>query len=163
MPFYISFPSESTGLRDAATEVTLSPGPTRVEYPAEVTGKRLETISGSLIVQQPLVDTRPHSWVWVGYPLWYPSYGPLWNTLQSTRSRYRLEQNLLPYVFVKETETHQLRTLTFSSTITESYPWLKVRVIEVSRSLRDSQTSLPVFETTKLVFTIDDASYNDLG
>jgi hypothetical protein len=163
VPFYIALPDEGTGLKNAATELILAPGPTRVEYPPDPTGKRLETTSGSLIVQQPLVDSRPRAWVWSGYPLWYPSYTTLWDNLQGLRSRYRLAQNLLPYVFLKEDETHQLRTLTFTSGVDETYPWLKVRVIEVSRQLRESQTSLPVFENTKLVFTIEDATYNDLG
>lgn len=43
-----------------------------------------------------------------------------------------------------------------------TYPWLKARVLEVSRSLRDDGGPIG-YPESKLVFVIDDAAYNDLG
>lgn len=163
MPFYIALP-DVTGVKDAGTEQTLTPGPTRVEYPGPAQ-TRHETLSGSIIVQQPLLDGRARSWIWAGYPEWYQNYRDLWNTLQPLRSRYRLmDGETYPYIFVKEDETKQLRTVTASSgAVSETYPWLKARVIEVSRKMRESGSSLMVYEETRMTFVLEDSSHNDLG
>lgn len=162
MPFYLAYP-DVNGAKDTNTEQVIVPGPTRYEYPGPLQ-TRHETLSGSLIVQQPLVDSRPRSWIWAGYPEWHEGYRDLWDQLQPLRSRYRLlDGETYAHVFLKEDESKQLRALTINNGVTESYPWLKVRVIEVSRKMRESGSSLVVYEETRLTFVIEDSAYNDLG
>jgi len=177
--FYIGFPDGSTGLFPAGglawpadmntllgsgAVVELTPGPTTVDYPGPLQ-TRHETLAGSVVVQQPLVDNRPRSWIWSGYPERHPTYQALWNTIQPLRSRYRaMSGDTFVYVFLMEDETKQLRTVSVvGDVVTEVYPWLKVRVLEVSRKMRASGGSMPVYEETRLTFTIEDVAYNDLG
>lgn len=41
--------------------------------------------------------------------------------------------------------------------------WLKCRVIDVSRKLREEGSNPPIFDETTLTFVIEDTAYNDLG
>lgn len=164
MPFWIAY-SQANGTRDTGTETQLSPKPTRVEYPQEPAGSRIQTVS-SVIVQQPLYDTRVRSWIWENYADWLPAYQTLWAQIEPLRSRYRklASAGNSPFIWVREDETKQLRTISVSgTTVTPTYGWLRARVIEVSRAMRTSGSSLVVWGETKLSFVLEDASYNDLG
>lgn len=164
MPFSIAY-ADSAGDRDGATDTVLSPGPTTVVYPQDPAGKRIATTGGSIIVQQPINDGRIRSWIWSGYPGWYTPYITLWNTIEPLRSKHRLtDGDNTPYVYVMENETQMLRTISVASkTVTPTFPWIKVRVVEVSRQLRTGGSSLVVYAETKLSFVIEDPAYNDLG
>lgn len=164
MGFFISY-ADSTGARDVVTEVELSPKPTVVEYPQDPTGARIETAGGSLVVQQLVGDNRVRGWVWKSYPDWHVAYQALWAVLQPLRSRYRyLAGDATPYVYLQDTESTLLRHVAISgTTVTVTYPWVRVRVLEVSRALRTEGSSLVVFDNTRLVFVIDDPAFNDVG
>ncbi len=164
MPFSIAY-ADSVGDRDGATDTVLSPGPTLVEYPQDPAGKRIQTTGGSVIVQQPINDGRVRSWIWSGYPGWYAPYITLWDTIEPLRSKHRLtDGDNTPFAYVTEDETQMLRTIVVASrTVTPSFPWIKVRVVEVSRRMRTGGSSLVVFEETKFSFVIEGPAYNDLG
>jgi hypothetical protein len=153
------------GSRNSATDTLLSPRPTRVRSPQEPTGTVIPVAAGSVVVQQPLTDNRVRSWVWEGYPDWLPSYQPLWDTLQSFRSRYRAQAGLSPYVYLRDDESRTLRQVAVSGAgvVSVTYPWVRVRVIEVSRRIREGQSSLVVWEETAMKWVIEDAAFNDFG
>lgn len=164
MPFNIAY-ADSNGDRDGATDTILSPSPTSVAYPQDPAGKTIKTTGGSIIVQQPINDGRIRSWIWTGYPGWLIAYGTLWDTIEPLRSKHRLtDGDNTPYVYLKEDETQLLRTIVVASkTVTPTFPWIKCRVIEVSRRLRSSGNTRVTYEETKLSFVIEDPAYNDLG
>lgn len=163
MPFFIAG-ANTDGSRNVATEVSLTPRPTRVEYPVEPLGTVIPVL-GSAVVQQPIADNRIRSWIWEGYPGWMPAYQTLWTTLQPLRSRYRVLAGLSPYVYLRDTESTAFRSVAIgaNAVVTESFPWVRVRVIEVSRRMRTQGSSLVVWEATTLKFVIEDPAFNDFG
>lgn len=164
VPFYIAYANPSTGARDVATEVQLTPGPALVEYPPEPTGTRLETAGGGVVVQQLSGDSRTRAWVWQNYPAWLAGYQALWTVIEPLRSRYRkLAGDTTPYVYLRDTETALFRTVAISGhTVTPTYPWIRVRVVEVSRRPRPAG-GLLVYDDTRLVFVVEDPAWNDYG
>jgi len=119
-----------------------------------------------LVQQQLSSDPRLRAWVWKNYPEWLTAYQTLWNTLVPLRSRFRyLNGDVTPYVYLKEDETHLMRTASVSgTTLTESYPFFRCRVLEVSRKVRSEPfSSRVVYEDTRLVFVIEDPDANDMG
>lgn len=164
MPFYIAY-ADSSGAKNAATEVELSPRPTSVEYPPEPTGSRIETAGGSVVVQQLTGDPRIRSWIWRGYRAYMPEYQTLWGLIEPLRSRYRkLAGDVTPYVYLKEDETTLLRNIAVSgTTVTPTYGWYRCRIVEVSRTPRQEGTTIVTFDTIKLAFVIEDPSWNDWG
>ena len=154
--------SFANGTMDPSTEVQLTPKPF-VDYPAEPLGKLIEVSSAGVAVQQQsLSDNRIRKWIWRGYPGWNTAYLALWAIIEPLRSRYRLMAGGSPYVWLRDTESKQLRTIvTNGTTVVESYPWLRCRVLEVSRTPRGN--GLVVFEETTLAFVVDDPTFNDEG
>lgn len=164
MPFWIAY-ADSSGNRDVATEVQLSPAPSKVEYPPPAQ-TRLPTIAGTTIVQRPTVDNRPRAWVWEGYPGWFQRYQDLWVVLEPLHARYRLVAgDVTPYVYLRENETKMLRRIVVSGhTVTPSYDWFRCRIVGVERRMREGgATGLVVYDQTRLEFVVDDVNYNDLG
>lgn len=165
MPFYFAL-AQANGTRDTATDTQFIIGPTIVDYPADPLPVLQPTLNGTIVLQQPAVDNRPRTWQWQSYPDWYPQYGTLWGQIEGLRSRYRLmaSGSNSPYVWLRDTESKQLRTIAVAGTVvTSTYPWLQVRVLSTNRHMRTSGSSLLVWEQTNLVFTVTDVSYNDLG
>lgn len=229
MPFFLA-KADNAGARIAASEVQVSPGPTRVEYPTEPLGSIVDTADGNVVKQQPVKDPRRRAWVWLGYPGWFTNYQTLWTLLEGHLSKFRkAEGALTPYIYIKDTETKLLRrrvtdpgtaTAGAASTITDTGKawtvnaytgyvveliqgtgagqvrtiqsntataltvspnwsvnptagtkyavrgfvddWFRARVLEVSQKLRDDG-GLVRYDETKLVFVIDDATWNALG
>lgn len=164
MPFYIAY-ANADGTRNVATEFMLRPAPSRVVYPVDPTGSRVPTVGGTTIVQQPSVDNRIREWIWEGYPGWMADYQALWAAIEPLRSRYRkmASSSNSPYVYLRETETGLLRTISVSgTTVTSTSGWLKCRVLEASREIK-SDAALTMYQITKLAFTVDDPAFNDLG
>lgn len=163
--FWIAF-ANPDGSRNTSTEVRLSPSPSRVEYPIEPLGTRVDIPNGSLVAQVPLRDARPRRWVWEGYPASLVAYAALWARLEPLRARYRYQTGNSPYIWVRDQESKQLRTIVSAgSTVTSTYDWYRVLVHEVSRKQeKGTRTSMVVFATTILGFTVaDTGTYNDHG
>jgi hypothetical protein len=152
------------GTRNAASEVQISPQPTRVDYPTTPFGNIIETAGGTVVQQQPDRDSRVRAWEWVGYPGWFIKYQELWSELEPLRSRYRRQLSLSPYVYLKEDETGEFCVITpaAEALVTRTFPYFKCRVLELSRELR-KDGGLVRYEVTRLAFTIDDATWNYLG
>jgi hypothetical protein len=109
MPFYVA-KADASGNRIVGSEIQLSPGPTRVDYPTETLFQSQETSGGSVIQQAPSRDPRRRAWVWAGYPGWMVAYQRLWATLESLRSTHRKAYGApTPYVYLRDTETQELR------------------------------------------------------
>ena len=150
------------GDKDDGTETQLVPNPF-VEYPSTPAGKLIEA-GGTVVFQQPDRNNRVYTWVWLGWPADNPQYQALWALIEPLRSRYRLMAGHSPYVYLREEESMQLRTIATPGTyVAQSSPWFKCRVLEVSRTLRTGGSSLVVYDRTVLTFVIDDVSFNDFG
>lgn len=159
MAFWIAF-ALPNGTRDTGSEVALTPEPAEVDYPPEPAGTLIDT-GGTVVFQQPSRDQRIRRWVWRHYAGTHAAYTTLWNQLQPLRSRYRLMAGESPYVYLKDDESLQLRTIATPGTVvTPSYPWFKCRVLEVTRR---PKAGLVVYDETFITFVVDDVSYNDLG
>lgn len=163
MSFYIAY-ADSNGAKNASTETVLQPGPGRVVYPVDGPAGAIIETPGGVIVQSAAKDSRVREWVWENYPGWFAPYQALWNQIEPLQSRYRKRAgDTTPFVYLKEDETKLLRTVAISgTTVTPTYGWLRCRVLRAIRTeLRDS-SSLVTYARTRLLFTIDDPSYNDL-
>jgi hypothetical protein len=108
MPFSIAL-ADANGTRISGSEVTLSPGPVRVDYPTEPAGSFIETPDGPRVKQQPSKDSRVRVWEWDKFPHYMASYERLYRLLEAQLSSYRVGLGLSPYVYVKDTETQRLR------------------------------------------------------
>jgi len=165
MGFWFAY-ADNTGAIDNGTVTELMPKPTAVEYPQEPRAAQRET-AGSVVVQYANNDNRLRHWIWRGYPGWFASYQGLWAQLETLPGLRRLEAgNATPYVYLKEDETGELRTIAITASttvVTPSYPFLKCRVLWVTRKLQEQGSSLVKYEETRLTFLIEDTNYNDLG
>jgi hypothetical protein len=108
MGFWVAT-ADSSGNRITNSEVLLQPGPTKVTYPGEAAGQYLDTTDGSVVQQQPARDGRRREWIWVGYPESQAGFRRVWPLLESLRSRFRAENGLSPYVYLKEDVPQGLR------------------------------------------------------
>jgi hypothetical protein len=185
--------------------------------PLDPAGDTSATDDGRVIQQQTTQDGRLRSWVWELMPADFPGFLRVWSALEATRSRYRKEQGLTSWVYVKEDVTGGLRlrssfsgaasgsgtTLTMSglpADIEEGWvtlagqsrailsstsgsavvgdafigspsgtgyveywvrDWVRVRVLQVSRD--PSKDGRSVRYELKMMFTIDDDNWTDLG
>lgn len=109
MGFYIAT-SDTSGNRITNSDLLLQPGPTRIEYEQTPAGSFIDTQDGNVVHQQPSRDGRRRAWEWQGYPAQQAGYIRIWPVLLSLRSRYRAENGLSPYTFLKEDVTEGLRT-----------------------------------------------------
>lgn len=111
MGFNVALADVNTGTtRIVGSERPLSPAPTRVSYPSEPLGARLETPDGRLIVQQPAKDNRVRTWYWDNYPGFLTQYEMQYQYLVGLRSRYRQDgSRQSPFIFVQDTSTKRLR------------------------------------------------------
>ncbi len=108
MAFWIAT-ADANGDRETDSEVEIRPGPTRVEYPEDPTGDITPTDDGRVVQQQTTQDGRLRTWAWENMPATMPEFRRLWSTLESLRSRYRKEQGLSSWVYVKEDVSGGLR------------------------------------------------------
>lgn len=160
--FFFALP-DGAGLLDTNTVEEIHPAPTSVDYPP-LHQQRLDTTDG-IVVQQ---STRPSGvfrWLWSGYRTTMGVYQTLISQLEPLRSRYRLEDGeTYPYVFLKEEMTGLLRSVTISSgTVTPSHDFFKVRVLAVSKTLRQSSnSSMVIIDPLAVEFVIHDTDF-DLG
>lgn len=163
MGFWYAY-ADTDGTLLSGSETELMPKPTRVVYPTEPLAQYLETSGGNVIQQQPNLDSRRRAWEWVGYPGWWVNYQALWSKLEPLRSRYRAAAGLNPHVYLKEDESQELCLITpvDADTVTRTFPYWKVRVLGVSRTLRDDG-GLVRYEVTRLDFIIVDSAWNYLG
>lgn len=149
--------------RNDATQTLLTPGPVGVEYPTAPAGVTLETVDGRVVVQQPSKDGRQRQWVWQNLPAWLPSFPTLWTALERTRSRYRRQAGLSPYVYLLDAETHELSKTTSwtSGNVVRSDDWVRCRVLGVTRQVRGGGDV--VYSEVRLRFVIDDPAHTYFG
>lgn len=149
--------------RNDASKFQLTPGPVAVDYPTAPAGTIIETIDGRVVVQQPVKDGRQRQWIWNNLPAWLPSFPMLWEKLERSRSRYRLEGGLSPYVYLLDAETKELSKATTWSAgkVVRTEDWIRCRVIGVTRQLRSGGDV--VYSEVRLRFVIDDPAHTYLG
>jgi hypothetical protein len=149
--------------RNDASKVLLNPGPVAVEYPTAPAGVTLETVDGRVVVQQPSKDGRQRQWVWNNLPAWLSSFPTLWTTLERTRSRYRLQAGLSPYVYLLDAETKELSQSTSwsSNQVVRTNEWVRCRVLGITRAVRPGGDV--VYSEIRLRFVIDDPAHTYFG
>lgn len=162
MPLYIA-EANLDGTINSGTISQLVPQPTYVDYPDRFTNEIRTSKDGYTIVQAPIKDTRPRSWIWKRYRSSVPKYDNLWN--QIFNYQYRVRQNAIPakspWVYVKDTESGNLTFRQWNGTKwIEFETWVRVKVTQVTQNVAQ-QGGPTVWEDTKLTFIIDDNSWNN--
>lgn len=110
--------ADADGNRISGSELLLQPGPSRVDYVQEPGGELVETTDGGLVHQQPSLDNRRRTWEWNNFDGNMSAYQRVWPVLDASRSRYRKESGLSPYVWLKEDVTGGLvRRQTWTGTV----------------------------------------------
>ena len=161
--FWIADANPGTHTVDESSKLQLIPGPVAVEYPNAPLGTTLETADGRVIVQQPSKDGRQRAWIWNNIPAWLPAFPALWTALERTRSRYRLEAGLSPYVYLYDGETKELSKATgwAANAVTRTEDWVRCRVLGVTRTVRPGGDV--VYSEVRLRFVIDDPTHTYFG
>jgi len=161
MPFSIA-EADSVGAIMSGTISTLTPGPSLVEYPERFTNDVRYSKDGNPIIQAPLKDGRPRSWIWKRYRNTVPKYSTLYNQLLNYQ--YHLRQLATPpkspWVYVRDTETNNLSFRQWNGTTwTEINTWVRVKVIMVTQQVGEGGGPA-VYDTTTFTFVIDDPAWN---
>lgn len=108
MPFWVAS-SDVDGVILPDSIVQLAPGPADVDYPLVSAGRVVDTSAGSRIKQTPPSDPRPRAWIWENLPTYRPAYVRLVHLLESLLGTTRRQRGLSPWIFLKDTESDQLR------------------------------------------------------
>lgn len=160
MPFQIA-EADANGNIMSGTISTLIPGPTYVDYPEKFNNEVRYSRDGNPIIQSPLKDGRPRTWVWKRYRSSVPKYDNLYNQLLNYQHRLR-ETSIppkSPWVFVKDTESGNLTFKQWNGTKwIEVETWVRVKVAKVTQNIA-SQGGPAVYEDTLFTFVIDDTSW----
>lgn len=138
-------------------------GPTYVEYPDRFVNEVRTSKDGYSIVQSPLKDTRPRSWVWTRYRSSVPKYDTVYNQLLNYQYKMRQSSTPVksPWVWVKDTETGNLTYKQWNGTKwIEVETWVRVKVIQVTQNIA-RQGGYAVYDETRMTFSIDDATWNN--
>jgi hypothetical protein len=163
--FWIADAVGSNHTLDDASKVRLVPGPVEVDYPTGPLGDELETVDGRVVLQQPSKDGRRRQWIWRNIPAWLPGFTTLWHTLERSRSRYRLERGLSPYVYLLDSETHELSVDAAwsdgSNGVVREEGWVRCRVLGATRIIRPGGDV--VYAEIRLRFVIDDPNHRYFG
>lgn len=161
MPFSVA-ESDLNGAIISGTISVLTPGPTYVRYPEKFTNEVRYSKDGNPIIQSPLKDGRPRTWVWTRYRSSVPQYDNLYNKLLNYQHRLR-ESSLpakSPWVYVKDTETGNLTYKSWNGTKwIEIETWVRVRVVSVTQNIAQ-QGGYAVYDETLFNFVVDDPSWN---
>lgn len=161
MPFSVAEANLDGSINSGSISV-LTPGPTYVTYPEKFVNEVRFSRDGSAIVQSPLKDGRPRTWVWKRYRSSVPKYDTLYNQLLNYQ--YKLRETATPpkspWVWVKDTESGNLTYKQWNGTKwIEVETWVRVKVTSVTQNI--AQAGGPaVYEETLFVFTIDDTVWN---
>lgn len=161
MPFSVA-EADINGLIQSGTISQLIPGPTYVTYPEKFTNEIRFSRDGSAIVQAPLKDGRPRTWVWKRYRSSVPRYDTLYNQLLNYQ--YKLRETSTPpkspWVWVRDTESGNLTYKQWNGTKwVEVETWVRVKVTSVTQNI--AQAGGPaVYEETLFTWTIDDPVWN---
>lgn len=160
MPFFVAL-SDSFGNILPATTVQLSPGPTYVQYPDHFDSVVRTSKDGSIIIQTPSKDSRTRKWVWRNYKTNVPKYTQLYNQLLQFHYKLRIAAGLSPWVYVQDTETGNLTTVSLVAGIwTQTTPLLRSKVVQVTQNIAP-QSGLPTYGETIFEFYVDDPNFND--
>jgi hypothetical protein len=144
--------------------LTLSPGPTEVEYPERFHFTSRSTQDGAVVIQRPPLDERPRRWVWKGYRPWQTDYELQWKELESLETRTRSLAGNSPIVEIWEGETDQGGFGALTSGAEPDFEtfsnlrWTRVRFVQVSRTTRKGGGSV-VYEDSVVEFRIADPAY----
>ena len=161
MPFHVA-EADSLGLIMSGTMVQLVPGPTYVEYPPKFTNEVRFSKDGAPIVQSPLKDGRPRTWIWRRYRSKVPGYDALYNRLLNYQHRLRETSTppKSPWVWIRDTESGNLTYKQWDGTKwIEVETWVRVKVTLVSQNIAQ-QGGPAVYEDTVFQFVIDDPAWN---
>lgn len=159
MPFYVAS-SDLNGLIVSGTITQLSPAPTWVDYPERFVNTVRFSKDGAPVVQAPLKDSRPRTWIWKRYRSSVPHFDTLYNLLLNYQYKLRQATGQSPWVYVRDTESGNLTFRTQNgNTFTENASWVRVKVIQVTKNLAQ-QGGPAVWEDTKFVWVIDDPTWN---
>ena len=161
MPFYIA-ESDLNGAIMSGTISQLSPGPAWVDYPEKFTNSIIYSRDGNPVVQSPLKDGRPRTWIWKRYRSSVPKYDALYNKLLNYQHKLR-ETSFppkSPWVWVKDTETGNLTFRQWDGTKwIEVETWVRVKVTMVTQNIAQ-QGGHAVYEDTLFTFVIDDPAWS---
>lgn len=147
------------------TVLSLHPRPTSVSYPERRTFKKKDTKDGAVVLARPLRDSRPRQWIWKGYRQWITGYAALWETFKTLDTKARVEASLSPTVQIWEDETGPdsgFGLTTGGAPDLVAYAnliWTTVRIIQVTREMRDNGGPL-TFEKSIVEFTVEDDSFS---
>lgn len=136
-------------------EITLSPGPTAVEYPDARLFKMHSTQDGATVIQRPLRDSRSRKWVWNGYRSYILPYENQWKVLESLDYRERAKAGLEPTIQVWENESG---IGGFNATSGGNKVWTTVKVVHVNRVLRGGGGP-PTFDVSSFEFVLADGTF----
>src|SRR5258706_10143399 len=139
MPFFVA-ESDLNGAIQSGTISQLVPGPTWVSYPDRFVNEVRVSKDGAVIVQAPLKDMRPRSWIWKRYRSSVPKYDTLYNQLLNYQ--YRMRQSAIPFkspwVYIKDTESGNLTFKQWNGTKwVEVETWVRVKVTQVTQTIAE--------------------------
>lgn len=155
--------ADSVGNINSGTITQLIPAPSFVEYPPRFNNVVKFSKDGSPIVQAPLKDGRPRTWVWKRYKATIPRYTNLYATILNYQ--YKNRQASIPakspWVYVKESESGNLTYKNWNGTsFVETSDWVRVKVTQVTQNLGQGGGQA-TYDETRLEFVIDDPRWNN--
>jgi hypothetical protein len=154
--FWIRYKTKNAQGQLVDVERVLDPPPTEVDYPPARAFRAHTTQDGATVIQRPLRDNRPRSWVWRNYTDAHETYGPLWAILKSLDYRARLAAGLPGTVEVWEdvSGTDTLNRTNGSG----AKVYTTVRVVQVDR--QPGKGGGPVrFPESVFEFRIEDSTF----
>jgi hypothetical protein len=152
--FFIRYKDTETG---EYQQLTLTPGPTTVQYPEKRQFKLQVTPDGAAVISRPMRDNRTRRWVWKRYRPWIATYENQWDKLEKLEYRTRLRAGKPPIVEVWEDES----TIGgFNEMLNASTKkWTRVKFLRVERTIADGGGSV-IYEESFVEFVIVDDQYS---
>lgn len=136
-------------------EIPLIPSPTEVDYPPSRDFEARKTQDEALVIQRPLVDSRPRKWIWRGYPPRIISYETQWQLLKTLDCKERHANGLSPIVGVWE---DVVTDSGFGRKDGSSRLYTKVKFILVDRTPKPGG-GLIAYDTSMVEFQISDPTF----
>jgi hypothetical protein len=153
MAYWIRYKDTAGG---AYTTITLSPGPTEVEYPERRAMETKATQDGATVIQRPLRDTRPRKWVWKGYIPTLVPYTNQWNTLLSLEYSTRLEAGKYALVEIWEDVVAEGGFNRLDAS--QNKIWTSVKFLRVDRTAKKGGGSIS-YDDSFIEFVIEDTGF----
>lgn len=153
--FWVCAADANDDTRETGQEILLDPNPTTVDY-GERLNHTMQESAGRTVKQWTNTNPGLKRWIWKNYGPHVPRYSSQYKTLYNMQEHINvIVSSGSPYVYLKEDTTDGLSALVSGEFVPV---WVKCRILMVKRTIRDGG-GLPVYETSEMIFTIDDPNF----